>query len=65
MIYPRRDAGNRQKCRVHTWAYSEPNECLLCGAKMPCAHGWDESLIESTPEGVICRRCGVEGAVYR
>lgn len=30
-----------------------------------CDHGWNENLIESTPEGVVCRRCGVEGKVYR
>ena len=30
-----------------------------------CAHGWDESLIETTDTGVVCRRCGAEGAVYR
>ena len=54
---------------------SKAGPCLHCispgncgsdpQAGKQCAHGWDESLIETTDTGVVCRRCGAEGAVYR
>lgn len=38
----------------------------LLAEQPTCQHAFDESVIEGTPTGgVVCRKCGAEGAVYR